>query len=253
LKLRGYLTVGLIGVVLIVGDPIQRFLIAGLVRVFPAKRLAILSWWERLLANFIIGTTRVLGGAHIATPPTLPGHEGVLVLMNHQSVMDIPLVVSALQPHHPRIITRARYTRGKPVISHMIRLYQYPVVEPRANARAQIDEIAENARTSPVPMMIFPEGTRTKDGEIGAWKEGGLRAILAVRRWHVYLLVTDGYWRSARLVDFIANVSTIDGRSVALGPFEGPEPGADPEAFISEMREHMVAALASLRVDARPA
>jgi 1-acyl-sn-glycerol-3-phosphate acyltransferase len=247
LKLRGYVTIGLIGGLLLLGDPIQRVVIAGLVRLFPAKRLAILSWWERFLANYVIGTTRIFGGAHIATPPSLPGQEGVLVLMNHQSVLDIPLVVSALEPHHPRIITRARYTRGKPVISHMIRLYQYPVVEPRANSRKQIDAIAENARTSPVPMMIFPEGTRTKDGEIGPWKEGGLRAILAVRRWTVYVLVADGYWRSARLVDFIKNVSTIDGRSVAVGPFDSPEPGADPEPFIAEMREHMVAALASLR------
>ena len=247
MKLRGYVTVGLIGVVLLLGDPIQRILIAGLVRVIPRKRLAILSWWERFLANYIIRTTRIFGGAHIAAPPSLPGREGVLVLMNHQSVMDIPLVVSALEPLHPRIITRARYTRGKPVISHMIRLYQYPVVEPRANARTQIEAIAENARTSPVPIMIFPEGTRTKDGEIGSWKEGGLRAILAVRRWTVYLLVADGYWKTARLVDFIANVKDIDGRAVALGPFDGPEPGADPEQFIVEMRARMVGALASLR------
>jgi 1-acyl-sn-glycerol-3-phosphate acyltransferase len=247
LKLRGYLTLGFIGAGLVVGDPFQRIVIAGLARLLPAKRLAILTWWERLLAHFVLGSTRLLGGANIEPPPEIPGREGVLVLMNHQSVLDIPLVVAAMRPLHPRIVTRARYTRGKPLISHMTRLYQYPAVDPRANVRAQIEAIAENARTSPVPFMIFPEGHRTRDGEIGPWKEGGLRGILGARRWTVHLLVADGYWRSARLVDFIANVSRIHGRAVTLGPFEGPEPGTDPEAFITEMRERMVAGLAALR------
>ena len=247
MKLRGYLTVGFIGAGLILGDPFQRIVVAGLARLLPSKRLAILTWWERLLAHFVLGSTRVLGGAQIQPPPELPGREGVLVLMNHQSLLDIPLVVAALRPLHPRIITRARYAAGKPLISHMIRLYQYPVVEPRANVRAQIDAIADSARTSPVPMMIFPEGTRTKDGEIGQWREGGLRAILGARRWTVYVLVADGYWQNARMVDFVRNVKRIDGRTLALGPFEGPEPGSDPERFIAEMRERMVGALASLR------
>jgi 1-acyl-sn-glycerol-3-phosphate acyltransferase len=249
LKLRGFLTLGFIGVGLILADPFQRVVIAGLARLLPGKRLAILSWWERLLAHFVIVPTRLLGGADIEPPPDLPGREGVLVLMNHQSLLDIPLVVAALRPLHPRIVTRARYTRGKPLISHMTRLYQYPVVEARANARAQIAAIAENARTSPVPFVIFPEGHRTRDGEIGPWKEGGLRGILGARRWTVYLLVADGYWRSARMVDFLENVSTVHGRTVALGPFEGPEPGDDPEPFIDEMRGRMIEALAALRAE----
>ena len=247
MKLRGYLTVGFIGAGLVLGDPFQRIVVAGLARLLPSKRLAILTWWERLLAHFVLGSTRLLGGARIELPPELPGREGVLVLMNHQSLLDIPLVVASLRPLHPRIITRARYAAGKPLISHMVRLYQYPVVEPRANARGQIEMIAENARSSPVPMAIFPEGTRTKDGEIGSWREGGLRGILGARRWTVYLLVVDGYWQNARRVDFVKNVKRIEGRVIAFGPFEGPDPEDDPEGFIAEMRERMVAGLASLR------
>lgn len=252
MKLRGLITVGFIGTGLILADPFQRVVVAGLASLFPSKRLAILTWWERLLAHFVIGSTRVLGGAHIDPPPGLPGREGVLVLMNHQSLLDIPLVVAALHPLHPRIVTRARYTSGKPLISHMTRLYQYPVVDHRVSARGQIISIAENARTSPVPFVIFPEGHRTRDGQIGPWKEGGLRGLLGARRWTVYMLVADGYWRSARMVDFLENVSHVHGRAVALGPFDGPEPGTEPDRFIAEMRERMIAALADLRAGAPP-
>ena len=63
----------------------------------------------------------------------------------------------------------------------------------------------------------------------------------------MYLLVADGYWRTATFTDFLQSVSTIDGRAVSVGPFEGPEPGADPDAFIHEMREQMQIALVGLR------
>src|SRR5690606_29027752 len=98
----------------------------------------------------------------------------------------------AALPVHPRIVTRARYARGKPLISHMVRLYQYPVVDPRATVRGHLTRIAQAARDSPVPIVLYPEGTRTRDGSLGEWREAGLRAILAERRWTVYMMVADG-------------------------------------------------------------
>ena len=237
---------GVIGTALIAGDPFQRIVVAGLARLFPSRRIAILTRWQRLLAYFILRTTRMLGGAHIQAPPRIPGEAGVLVLMNHQSVLDIPLVVAAL-PIHPRIVTRARYARGKPVISHMVQLYQYPVVEPTATARGQLKSVQESARDSPVPSVLYPEGTRTRDGRLGSWREGGLRVILGARQWTVYLMVADGFWQTAGLTDFVKEVSSIDSRSAVVGPFVGPEPGTDPEPFIADMRARMEAALTGLR------
>ena len=97
----------------------------------------------------------------------------MLVLMNHQSVLDIPLVGAAL-PIHLRIVTRGRYASGKPIISHMVRLYQYPVVEPTATVPGRLRSIGEATQDSPVPIVFYPEGTRTRDGRLGSWREGGL-------------------------------------------------------------------------------
>ena len=251
MKLRGYLTVAVMGAGLVAGDLFQRTVVAGLSGALPSRRIAILTWWERLFAHFVLGSARRVGGARIPPPPTLPGHAGVLVLMNHQSLLDIPLVVAALRPHHPRIVTRARYARGKPLISHMVRLYQYPLVESGATALDSLQQIALAARESPVPIVIYPEGHRTQDGEIGTWREGGLRMILGARQWTVYLLVADGYWRSARLADFVSSVSSIEGKAVTVGPFQSPGPGDDVEPFIAEMRAYMEGALSDLRSGAR--
>ena len=247
MKLRGYLTLGVIGAALVVGDPIQRTLVAGLARLFPSRRDAILTAWIRMYARIMLGLARIVGGARIQDPPSIPGGPGVLVLMNHQSVLDIPLVVQSVTPLHPRIVTRERYGRGKPLISHMVRLYQYPQVEPRATVRGHLKTIAEAVRESPVPIALYPEGTRTRDGSLGAFRELGLRAILGARQWTVYLLVNDGFWRAAHLPDFVANVSSVVSRSAVLGPFQAPAPGTDPGPFIQEMHGQMEGALASLR------
>jgi 1-acyl-sn-glycerol-3-phosphate acyltransferase len=116
--------------------------------------------------------------------------------------------------------------------------------------REGLDTLARAAAESPVPLVIYPEGTRTKDGLIGRFKRRGLRAILQARDWEVWTITVDGYWECAKLADFRAAVSSIDGRMRVDGPFEAPAPGAEPEAvdgFIDEMEQKMAGFLSALR------
>ena len=247
MKLRGYLTVGVAGVLLVVLDLAQRTVVTLLVKVMPRRRERILGRWQRWIAHMVLGLVRVVGGARVGSLPRVPGRPGVLLVMNHQSLLDIPLMVASLDDLYPRIVTRSRYGRGKPLISHMIRLYQYPQVTPRATGKGHLREIEEAATTSTVPFAIFPEGTRTRDGRIGRFRRGGIGRILESRQWTVYLLVVDGFWQSARLDDFLAGVSSIDGEIRRLGPLESPPPGEPVEPFIREIRARMVAELADMR------
>lgn len=255
MKLRGTLTLALLAFVLVMSDLLQRTVIAVLVRLFPRRRHGILAWWQQLMASAVLVPVRHIGGAHTGEIPKIPDRPGVLVLMNHQSLLDIPLVVSAVRPGYPRIVTRERYASGKPLISHMIRLYQYPTVNPRATVRADLEALAEAARECPVPLVIYPEGTRTRDGKVGRFKRTGLRTILPARDWEIWMMTVDGYWECARLTDFRASVSTIRGKIRLDGPIPGPGAGADPaevDAFIDEMQERMRGFLADLRSGHEP-
>jgi hypothetical protein len=239
LKLRGILTIAAAGSALLVGEVIQRTLVVAAVRLFPSKRDQVLARWQQLLARVMLGSARVFGGARQAEIPRIEGGPGTLVLMNHQSLMDIPLVVRSLSPTYPRIVTRVRYARGKPLISHMIRLYQYPTVDPGATGRQGLEQLREQTASSPVPVVIFPEGTRTRDGSLGKFRKMGLRAILGGRSWNVWIMAVDGWWQSARLTDFIDNVSKVEGRIRAVGPFTSPEPGHSVGPFMAEMERRM--------------
>lgn len=248
--LRGYIAFSFILLGLLLFDPVQRIVVAPWARLAPSRRIRIYTRWQRFLAHFVLRSVAWMGGAKIPEVPRIDGRDGVLVLMNHQSVLDIPLMVAAVHGSYPRIVTRKRYHRWIPQISHMVRLYQYPVVDPKAGAeetRRMVDDIAEAARTADVPMGIFPEGTRTRDGEIGRFRTRGLKAMLEQRPWEVHVLVADGFWERAKLKDLLGGWATMRGKIVHLGPFAWEDPTADPEPFMDHMRERMVSALADLR------
>lgn len=194
-----------------------------------------------------------LGGCTIPRPPPIvpAGPPGALILMNHQSLFDIPLVIQMVADGYPRIVTRERYSRRWiPVISQMVKLYQYPVVDPSANRdamRAALDELAAAAATTTMPLAVFPEGTRTKDGEIGRFKRGGLTRILAARPWTVYVFVTDGFWRAAKYKQFVRGLPQIRGTTEHVATLEWTDPSADPNPFLDHVRELMVNRLAAMR------
>lgn len=249
-KLRGYVALAAIILSLVILDPVQRLGISTWIRFSPSRRVQIMTRWQRMLAHMILNFISRIGGAKIPTLPRIQGRDGVLLLMNHQSVLDIPLMVASLHDSYPRILTRKRYLRWIPLISHMIRVYQYPVVDPRANAaetKRMLAAIRDAARTTDVPLGLFPEGTRTKDGEVGSFRPTGLKLILRQRPWTVYVIVADGFWQRAKLKDFMNGMSAIRGEITLLGPFEWTDPKSDSEPFMEEMRRHMVEGLAGLR------
>lgn len=250
MRFRGYAALSLAAVLFPVSDLIQRFVVCPIARMFPARRPAILAGWLRFLSRTLFMILRRVGGASIPRPGRVPGGPGVLILMNHQSVLDIPMVVVSIDGVFPRIVTRLRYARWIPLISHTVRMFEYPTVNPAAKAgkgRRLLEQLDHVARTSEAPLVLFPEGTRTQDGEIGRFQTAGLERILRARDWKVYVFVSDGYWRHRRLVDFLGGMQDIEGHLSVLGPFEWKDPGADPGDFIARMRGQMVDQLARVR------
>jgi 1-acyl-sn-glycerol-3-phosphate acyltransferase len=214
--------------------------------------------WIRIMAWATTRPIALIGGCVIPRPRRIvPGEPGVLIVMNHQSLFDIPLVVQTVTSAYPRIVTRKRYIdRWIPVISHMVRMYKYPVVDPSANAdeiRESLDDLARAAADSDVPFAVFPEGTRTRNGEIGRFKKGALARILGARPWTVYIFVADGFWKAAKYKDFIRGLSHVEGKMEHVGTLEWTDPAVDPTAFIDEVRNMMIDRLHAMRGEASAA
>jgi len=101
-------------------------------------------------------------------------------------------------------------------------------------------------------MSIFPEGHRSRDGEIRPFRTAGLETILGERRTPVYLVLNEGFWRVRRLADLLFRVHLIDARSEVMGPFDPPADEAGLADFIQGLRATLVARLAEVRAGQAP-
>ena len=250
MKFRGYATLSLVAVFFSVGDLFQRMVVCPTARMLSASGPTILGRWQRFLSGTLFMILNRVGGADIPRPGRVPGRPGVLILMNHQSILDIPMVIASVEGAFPRIVTRQRYAKRIPIVSHTIRALEYPVVDPGAKAgtlRRQLVQLEQAARESDVPLLLFPEGTRTRCGKIGHFQTAGLERILRARDWTVYVFISDGYWRHAKLAHFLSGMHELKGHLSILGPFEWNDPEAHPEDFMARMRKLMVDELARVR------
>jgi 1-acyl-sn-glycerol-3-phosphate acyltransferase len=187
-----------------------------------------------------------MGGATLRRSGIVPTASPVLILMNHQSLLDIPTAGLMSSPFVPWFVTRRRYHYGVPAVSPCLRLMGCPVIDPREQ-RGSLRTMKEAARTLEHGMLIFAEGHRTLDGEVQPFQTAGVLTVLRERRLPVYLVVTDGFWSARRLVDFVFGAGKIRGETEVVGLFEPPaDTGALP-AFVDGLREAMIAHLALMR------
>ncbi len=251
-RLRSALGVAAVLAFMLLGACYQRFVLWPLALLVPARRLAWSSAFMRGMSRGIFGLLR-LGGARFERGSARVDTSGpCLVLMNHQSLLDINALIRVCHSWAPAFVPRARYARGIPAVSLCLRLRDCPLIDPgpgREGRRAAV-AIARAAAREGHGLVIFPEGHRTRTGEIGPFKAAGTEAALRARRLPVYLVVTDGFWRARRLNDFVFHAGTLRGRTEVLGPFEPPADKAELTAFVEHLRDTMVAHLAAMR--ARP-
>ena len=252
MKLRGFSTVATVGVFLIVADVVQRLVIVPMVWAAPTRKGWVLGAWQRWIAGTLIGMVRWIGGGKFEPFPVIPSASGVLVLMNHQSLLDIPVIVRCFQHDYPRIVTRKRYAVRKPLVSRMIELYEYPVVDPTGGVKQQLKMLRSVARDPQFPIVVYPEGTRSRDGELLPFRRGAVDTLLRHRQWQVYLLTSDGTLPCGRLKDMLDGVATVHSRTHLAGPFETPSDPQDIASWLQDMEDRMRESLAELRGGAAP-
>lgn len=213
----------------------------------PQRRRFHVSWFMKMMSWGILTGFRV-GGARFERRGRIPtGDGGALIIMNHQSQLDICTATLMGHPYVATFVPRALYARGIPLISASIRLLECPVVDPRRDPNAAVVALREAARRERYGLLIYPEGHRSARGELRPFRAAGLRAILETRRMPVYLVVTDGFWAGRRFSDFLANVPHVRGRTEVLGPFQPPEKDEQIEPAIEGWRRLMADQLQRMR------
>ena len=102
-----------------------------------------------------------------------PLDEAFVVMSNHQSHYDIPVLFQALRPRRLRMVAKSELFR-LPIWTGAMRAAGFVEVnrKNRISAMRSLDR-AREAIVGGTSIWIAPEGTRSPDGQLGSFKKGG--------------------------------------------------------------------------------
>jgi len=176
---------------LVLGIPLTIYL--GVTRRVDAA-YGFVRWWLRRLLRLAGVRVNIRGLEHVPDPP-------VLFMANHQSMLE-PVILLTYLPHNVRVFPKKELFRI-PIMGHLMRLAGFIPVDRQRPERARRD-LTRALEMFPhrISFMIFPEGTRTRDGHLQPFKRGGFVLaihaqvpIVPISIWGAYEMLPKGEWR----------------------------------------------------------
>lgn len=112
----------------------------------------------------------------------LPTDRPIIFVSNHQSMYDIPALIWFLRKHHVKFISKIELTKGIPSISFNLKYGGGANIDRKDSKQAisEIIKLGRRMKDNTWSTMIFPEGTRSKDGHVKPFQVGGIATLLKV-------------------------------------------------------------------------
>ena len=150
----------------------------------------------------VLATLKVMGTViEVVCEHELLAESPLIVVSNHQSMYDIPLLGWIFRSHHPKFVAKIELARGIPSISYNLRHGGSVLIDrsdPRSSMRA-IRKFGHAVEEHRYAACIFPEGTRARDGVIKEFNAAGLLALMRATPSATIVPVTiDGSWELMR-------------------------------------------------------
>ncbi|UKJ07733.1 lysophospholipid acyltransferase family protein [Solitalea lacus] len=111
---------------------------------------------------------------------TPPNDRPIIFAANHQSMFDIPGIIWFLRKYYPKFVSKIELGKGIPSISYNLRNSGAALIN-RKDSKQALTEIAKLGKLVAqhnYSVVIFPEGTRSKNGQMKNFAVGGLNILL---------------------------------------------------------------------------
>ncbi len=134
-----------------------------------------------LLNFFLVGTYYIAGcRVKFINRQQLPENRPIIFIANHQSMYDIAPLIWFLRRHHAKFISKIELTKGIPSISFNLKHGGGANIDRKDSkqAVAEILKLGERMKANNWSAVIFPEGTRSKDGQLKPFSVGGIATLL---------------------------------------------------------------------------
>ncbi|SMO54769.1 lysophospholipid acyltransferase family protein [Solitalea koreensis] len=130
---------------------------------------------------FLIHTPYILGSSvRMHFSEELPTNRPIIFIANHGHTLDIPGIIWYLRKFTPKFVSKIELGKGVPSISYNLKHSGAALID-RKDAKQAITEIARLGKLieeNNYSAVIFPEGTRSRDGIMKPFKPGGINVLL---------------------------------------------------------------------------
>lgn len=134
------------------------------------------------ILNMLIAWGWYLTGTSIkyTSNPAIPTDRPIVFIANHQSTFDIPGIYWFLRKYNPIFVSKIELAKGIPSISYNLRKSNAALID-RKDGKQAVTEILKLSKfisENNFSAVIFPEGTRSRTGELKPFAVGGISALL---------------------------------------------------------------------------
>ena len=141
----------------------------------------------------------------------LPQKGPLIIISNHQSTYDISPIIWHFRKYHPKFISKSELGSGIPSVSYNLRNGGSVLIDRRHPDMAlqNIREFGDKVEKNQWAAVIFPEGTRSKDGLPKKFHTKGLMSLFEkIPNATVVALSINNSWKLARYSYFPIPIGT---------------------------------------------
>jgi 1-acyl-sn-glycerol-3-phosphate acyltransferase len=209
--------------------------------------------YEQIGAAVILRLFRAFRGFSItvSNPKKLEIPDHCLVISNHQSLLDILVLIWLLGiERKPRFVAKKELQYGIPLVSFTLRKGGHCLVRRRGEpieAMRAVSNMAERCKRERTCPVIFPEGTRSRNGKLGIFHSAGVRKILDVESVPVAAIAIDGGWKVATIRGFLRRFGKEPYIAEIVKIYDPPRGKREIEVLLADARAQIAEHIETMR------
>ncbi|MCX7025401.1 MAG: 1-acyl-sn-glycerol-3-phosphate acyltransferase [Spirochaetes bacterium] len=176
-----------------------------------------------------------------------------LVVSNHQSLFDIPILIEFFGGTADlRFVAKLELGRWIPYVSSALRYQRHALIARTGDLHGTMHALVSftnAAKRSGACPVLFPEGTRSRDGKAQTFHSAGFRKILEIDPLPIVLVALDGGWKIASLGAVFSGMKETTFRARLVSVDEMPIDKKSQLAYLEDARNRISAELVAMRAE----
>ena len=166
--------------------------------------------------------------------------EQFIVIANHQSLLDIPAFINFFRKKDVRFVAKDVLSRHIPLVSEMLRAQQHCMIPRKGSPMVAMKTIQDFGHrvieNSQIP-IIFPEGTRTKNGDVLKFYSAGFRKLCESTNLPVVACALDGGYQIRDIKNLMTNLKNGCYRVKIMKIYDSPKSKEEEALILDESRQ----------------